>query len=93
MFEHFARRLQRDIKTMVDVRIGESEARSGTQTRVSSPSLLLCAFGIEIDFMGPWQQSTGVDVRVITHKRQRFAVWYGGSFLANLVSAPRQLCI
>ncbi|KAI0279726.1 actin actin-like protein [Russula aff. rugulosa BPL654] len=29
-------------------------------------------------------KSSGVDVDVITHKRQRYAVWFGGSLLASL---------
>jgi actin-related protein 3 len=31
-------------------------------------------------------QSSGVEVDVISHKRQRYAVWFGGSLLASLVS-------
>ncbi|KAF8994009.1 actin actin-like protein [Cyathus striatus] len=30
------------------------------------------------------QQSSGVEVDVISHKKQRFAVWHGGSLLAGL---------
>lgn len=37
-------------------------------------------------------RSTGVEVDVISHKRQRYAVWFGGSLLASLVS-PRQILI
>lgn len=29
-------------------------------------------------------RSTGVEVNVISHKRQRYAVWYGGALLASL---------
>ncbi|KAG8760470.1 Arp2/3 complex subunit, actin nucleation center [Serendipita sp. 396] len=29
-------------------------------------------------------KSTGVEVNVISHKRQRYAVWYGGALLASL---------
>ena len=32
------------------------------------------------------RQSSGVEVEVISHKRQRYAVWFGGSLLASLVS-------
>lgn len=32
------------------------------------------------------KQSSGVDVNVISHKRQRYAVWYGGSLMASTVS-------
>jgi actin-related protein 3 len=34
---------------------------------------------------GSLVQSSGVDVEVISHKRQRYAVWFGGSLLASLV--------
>ena len=33
-------------------------------------------------------QSSGVEVDVISHKRQRYAVWFGGSLLASLVGLP-----
>ncbi|KAF8591676.1 Actin/actin-like protein [Ramaria rubella] len=33
---------------------------------------------------GSVMRSTGVDVNVISHKRQRYAVWFGGSLLASL---------
>lgn len=58
MFKDFGRRLQRDIKTLVDARIRRSEELSGAK-------------------------SSGIDVQVITHKRQRNAVWFGGSLLAQ----------
>lgn len=58
MFKDFGRRLQRDLKTLVNERIELSERASGVK-------------------------STGVDVQVISHKRQRNAVWFGGSLLAQ----------
>jgi actin-related protein 3 len=30
-------------------------------------------------------KSKNVDVNVISHKKQRYAVWFGGSLLADLV--------
>jgi len=33
---------------------------------------------------GALMRSTGVEVNVISHKRQRYAVWFGGSLLASL---------
>ncbi|TDL25654.1 actin actin-like protein [Rickenella mellea] len=33
---------------------------------------------------GSMMRSTGVEVDVISHKRQRYAVWFGGSLLASL---------
>ncbi|KAF8307343.1 Actin/actin-like protein [Clavulina sp. PMI_390] len=61
MFKDFGRRLQQDLKLIVDRRIESSETKSGSLVK-----------------------STGVDVQVISHKRQRYAVWYGGSLLASL---------
>ncbi|CAR21899.1 Actin-related protein 3 [Lachancea thermotolerans] len=58
MFKDFGRRLQRDLKGIVNNRIALSEHLSGTK-------------------------STGVDVQVISHRRQRNAVWFGGSLLAQ----------
>ncbi|KAL3230423.1 Actin-related protein 3 [Nakaseomyces bracarensis] len=58
MFKDFGRRLQRDMKSIVNNRIAQSEALSGTK-------------------------STGVDVQVISHRKQRNAVWFGGSLLAQ----------
>ncbi|CAK9787449.1 putative actin-like protein 3 [Cutaneotrichosporon oleaginosum] len=61
MYKDFGRRLQKDLKTIVDSRISLSEDRSGNLMR-----------------------SSGVEVNVISHKRQRYAVWYGGSLMASL---------
>ncbi|KAI8387572.1 Actins and actin-related proteins signature [Nakaseomyces glabratus] len=58
MFKDFGRRLQRDMKSIVNNRIAQSEALSGTK-------------------------STGVDVQVNSHRKQRNAVWFGGSLLAQ----------
>ncbi|KAG7662856.1 ARP3 [[Candida] subhashii] len=58
MFKDFGKRLQRDLKSIVNERIGISERLSGVQ-------------------------SSGVDVSVISHKKQRYAVWFGGSLLAQ----------
>lgn len=58
MFKDFGRRLQRDLKTLVNERVELSERLSGVK-------------------------SSGVDVQVISHKRQRNAVWFGGSLLAQ----------
>lgn len=58
MFRDFGRRLQRDLRSIVNDRIHRSEVTSGTK-------------------------SAGVDVNVISHKKQRNAVWFGGSLLAG----------
>lgn len=63
MFKDFGKRLQRDVKAIVDGRIAGSEQKSGSLMK-----------------------SSGVEVNVISHKRQRYAVWYGGSLMASTVS-------
>jgi actin-related protein 3 len=62
MFKDFGRRLQRDIKQIVDARIQRSEVLSGAK-------------------------SGGLEVQVISHRKQRNAVWFGGSLLAQTVPA------
>lgn len=59
LYKDFGRRLQRDIKHLVDARIRASEVRSGGA------------------------RSGGLDVSVITHKRQRHGPWFGGSLLGQ----------
>ncbi|EGV64898.1 Arp2/3 complex subunit, actin nucleation center [Yamadazyma tenuis] len=58
MFTSFGKRLQRDLKGLVDERIQLSERLTGNK-------------------------SSGVKVEVISHKKQRNAVWFGGSLLAQ----------
>lgn len=59
LYKDFGRRLQRDIKLLVDDRIRASELRSGGA------------------------RSGGLDVQVISHKRQRHGPWFGGSLLGQ----------
>lgn len=59
LYKDFGRRLQRDIKQLVDDRIRASEVRSGGA------------------------KSGGLEVQVITHKRQRHGPWFGGSLLGQ----------
>ena len=59
LYKDFGRRLQRDIKQLVDARIRASEQRSHGA------------------------KSGGLDVQVITHKRQRHGPWFGGSLLGQ----------
>jgi len=59
LYKDFGRRLQRDIRHLVDARIKKSEARSG---------------GVK---------SGGLEVQVVTHKRQRHGPWFGGSLLGQ----------
>lgn len=60
LYKDFGRRLQRDIKHLVDARIRASEAQSGGKVR-----------------------SGGLEVQVVTHKRQRHGPWFGGSLLGQ----------
>ncbi|XP_076764366.1 actin-related protein 3 [Xylocopa sonorina] len=60
MFKDFGRRLQRDIKRLVDARLKLSETLSGS---LITPK--------------------PIDVHVISHHKQRWAVWYGGALLAS----------
>lgn len=59
MFRDFGRRLQRDVKRMVDSRLKLSEELSGGRLKPKP-----------------------IDVQVISHNMQRYAVWFGGSMLA-----------
>lgn len=60
MFKDFGRRLQRDIKRVVDCRLKSSEELSGGRLAPKP-----------------------IDVQVVTHNKQRYAVWFGGSLLAS----------
>lgn len=59
LYKDFGRRLQRDIRHLVDARIRASELKSGGA------------------------KSGGLEVQVITHKRQRHGPWFGGSLLGQ----------
>ncbi|UYV64608.1 ACTR3B [Cordylochernes scorpioides] len=60
MFRDFGRRLQRDLKKVVDARLKQSETMSGWRIKPKP-----------------------IDVQVISHHTQRYAVWFGGSILAS----------
>jgi actin-related protein 3 len=60
LYKDFGRRLQRDIRHLVDARIKASEARAGNAAK-----------------------SGGLEVQVITHRRQRHGPWFGGSLLGQ----------
>lgn len=60
MFRDFGRRLQRDVKRVVDARLKMSEQLSEGRIKPKP-----------------------IDVAVITHSMQRYAVWFGGSMLAS----------
>ncbi|GAB1289483.1 Actin-related protein 3B [Apodemus speciosus] len=60
MFRDFGRRLQRDLKRVVDARLKLSEELSRGRIKPKP-----------------------VEVQVISHHMQRYAVWFGGSMLAS----------
>ncbi|MCO5552157.1 hypothetical protein L7F22_005667 [Adiantum nelumboides] len=60
MFKDFQRRLQRDLKKIVDARVQATISKHGLETQVQA-----------------------VDVNVVSHPIQRFAVWFGGSVLGS----------
>lgn len=60
MFKDFSRRMQRDIKRLVDSRLAGQEAQSEGRIKPKE-----------------------IEVKVCSHKLQRYAVWFGGSMLAS----------
>ena len=64
MFKDFGRKMQRDVKRVVDQRLKMSEELSGGMLKPKP-----------------------IDVNVVTHQMQRYAVWFGGSMLASTVSS------
>jgi len=56
LFKNFGRRLERDVRAIVDARLARSAELSGTTPKP-------------------------IEVNVISHKQQRYAVWYGGSIV------------
>nr|CAD1820044.1 unnamed protein product [Ananas comosus var. bracteatus] len=60
MFKDFHRRLQRDLKKIVDTRVSASASRVGGEIK-----------------------SQPIEVSVVSHPIQRYAVWFGGSVLAS----------
>jgi hypothetical protein len=103
MFKDFHRRLQRDLKKIVDARVLASEARFGGEVKVRVFSLcfflcfviykmcvanhdmkrlsIFCWCSFAPSLLG--LQSQPVEVNVVSHPIQRFAVWFGGSVLAS----------
>ncbi|VEL15804.1 unnamed protein product [Protopolystoma xenopodis] len=63
MFKNLDRRIQQDIKRIVDNRLRITEELSGGRIK-----------------------PTPIDVRVVSHPHQRYAVWFGGSLLASTVA-------
>ena len=64
MFKDFGKRLQRDVKRQVDVRMQANIERLKALSVTSAPP-------------------PPIDVNVVSHPMQRYAVWFGGSMLAH----------
>ena len=82
MFKDFGRRLQRDLKRTVEQRLAVSFELSGGKLKVGGANAY-CGRGFIIHSSFP--QPKPIDVNVITHHMQRYAVWFGGSMLASTV--------
>lgn len=82
MFRDFGRRLQRDIKRSVDARLRISENLSEGRIKVSW-NVTECGTTCKVNFFQP----KPIDVQVISHHMQRYAVWFGGSMLASTVKS------
>lgn len=82
MFRDFGRRLQRDIKRSVDARLRISENLSEGRIKVSW-NVTECGTACKVNFSQP----KPIDVQVISHHMQRYAVWFGGSMLASTVKS------
>lgn len=77
------RRLQRDIKKSVDTRLKISEDLSEGRIKVNKNHFSSYFFCVKIrNFLF---QPKPIDVRVISHHVQRYAVWLGGSLLGSIV--------
>lgn len=89
MFKNFSQRLKRDLKNIVDQRVALSESLSGGSMKVGPPpppcSPSPAGQRTDQPFPVILFQSSGVEVNVISHSKQRYAVWYGGSMMASLV--------
>lgn len=83
MFKDFGRRLQRDLKRTVEARLQVSFELSGGKLKVRGKSYI-CVSKLKISLSLSLQPKP-IDVSVITHHMQRYAVWFGGSMLASTV--------
>ncbi|KAL0618523.1 Actin-related protein 3B [Plecturocebus cupreus] len=119
MFRDFGRRLQRDLKRVVDARLRLSEELSGGRIKVGARGLhavpgeegwwfrpvvlvtqprqlhslpghtcqqlpfVLYSYDMGRNDQCPQEMPKPVEVQVVTHHMQRYAVWFGGSMLAS----------
>ncbi len=70
MFKDFGRRLQRDLKKIVDTRIETAWAKNPKFKQ---------------------DEKSKIEVNVISHQMQRFAVWFGGSMLSSTAEFQKVL--
>jgi len=100
MFQHFAQRLKRDLKQLVDLRLDASVIASGSQQRVCcSPYFTVPDRGLILSSSLPASRLMSfhtnangsyffsLQLAVLKLKYFSYAVWFGGSLLASLVSA------
>ncbi|RKP03194.1 hypothetical protein CXG81DRAFT_9856 [Caulochytrium protostelioides] len=69
MYKDFGKRLQRDIKRFTDDRLRASETLAQHNLKMANSQDQVKAGQLE--------------VKVVSHKKQRYAVWFGGSLLAD----------
>lgn len=76
MFKDFGKRLQRDVKKLVDTRIENNmkNLQSMTHNKIMS--------GINASLAASTPPPS-IEVNVVSHPMQRYAVWFGGSMLAS----------
>ena len=73
LFKDFSKRLQRDLRSIVDARLEYVKGiKSDTIINLSSVA----------------SSSKTIDVNVLSHSNQRHAVYTGGSFLSSLDAFP-----
>jgi actin-related protein len=89
MFKDFNKRLQRDIKRYVDFRLKQAEELSKGRAKVhdaaAAPRPGPHAAHPRCVSVCAHTQPSPIDVNVISHRMQRYAVWFGGSMLAGTV--------
>lgn len=92
MFRDFGRRLQRDLKRVVDARLRLSEELSGGRIKVrGQPVPFPPTLRSESDCLLVCSQPKPMEVQVVSHHMQRYAVWFGGSMLASTVTTSTRV--
>ena len=83
--------MERDLRRSVDARLRITEQLSGGRLKViNNPELsiyLQDVFNSDLFYNGniSYPKPKPIDVNVISHQMQRYAVWFGGSMLASTV--------